>query len=148
MKVDKKATAVVQLKNFAVSSINAKILSPDSKESTKHVVDFEHFISKDDESQHLILITVNYVTNISEELKCEVGIVATAVFKFDDGIDKETMEIMIPQNCIPMTYSSMRGVVLSTTATLACGAIYLPSVNFHELYKKKAKDFQKKTKSS
>ncbi len=145
MKISPKTTAVVQPKDVVVWSFSAESLPQSQEVRNSHKVDFEHLINPENNLIHQIPMEVK-IESVSEiEPSFKLSISTSAFFEFNPDCEADAIAHMIVANCIPMTYSAIRGLVLSLTAAMAFGPVTIPSVNFVELMKQKARRQAKKS---
>jgi preprotein translocase subunit SecB len=91
-------------------------------------------------------IKLNHAKKDSLNAPYQIILRITGFFSFPKGTDEETIHKMIGLNGLSILYGVARGVVAQATANCPHGKFILPSVNFIELMKSKAKESRTKKK--
>jgi len=139
--------AIVQLRKLVIWRFSAEILEMNKAFKPRFHVDYTFLVNNENPLLHQVAMEIKLVQQTTiAPIKLDVR--ASAFFEFDEGATKDTIDNTLPGNCLPMTYSSLRGIVLSNTSAMGMEPFLIPSVNFRELEKKKIRAEKRRAKKA
>ena len=106
-------------------------------------------IKRKDMERHFMItmaISLNHAKKTFSKAPYQILLSITGFFSFSEGTDEETIHKLIGLNGLSILYGAARGAVAQVTANCRYGKFILPSVNFVELLKLKAKKSRTKKK--
>lgn len=133
----------MQYKNYAVAKIIVEsntnsIQSPDKIDEL--IIDFN--VLKEEGQQSFLIelfIDVNKTAKAFKGSRYKIFLKLLSVFEFSSNTSKEEIHKLLVPNGLAMAYSTSRGIIGELTANSINGKYILPSVNFMELIKRKAR---------
>lgn len=139
--MDKKIKASMSMLETYISQFNIlnnkKIDSNNSKNNLQ--LQFDVGLPKDFEiTENLILqvilkLKVNLIENDTNEEITEISTEIRGKFKFESK-DKDTVISMLKYNATPLLYQEIRAYITSITSLSHNKVIYLPTINFSNLF--------------
>jgi preprotein translocase subunit SecB len=147
-----KPLSPLQLRDYSLTLLHVEANpsfkeGPDQEYEAQLGVDFDFRKQKD---APVFRVDLDIALNASEKAfkssPYRIQIRLEAFFEFDPGYPESDIPQLLAPNGLAMTYSIARGIVGQATGTSLHGKFVLPTVNFVELLKEKAKQSSKRGK--
>lgn len=144
-----KATSPLQLERYRLEKLvidfgdewlRAQESEPDDPRAYEARTDFDVYRAPEDERVLVRLAVESHPkTDAPPQRFNEVSIVVWGIFSLAAGTQEEAKQQLIPYNCVAILHGLARGVITSATGACVGGPFLLPSLNYVEVVKEKAK---------
>lgn len=140
MKIKKSELQIIE---FNLLGLNILSFSKDNNindsTSDEFDVEFDIFISTDNDRHFKIMIRLNNIKNEDNQTGYGIDIMGEFKFKFKKNtiLSDDRKSQLVSRSALPMAIAHFRSIIALTTSNFYKGSYFLPSIDLNHLLKKK-----------